>query len=145
MKHILTVATPEASRDDATHMTIVHGWLQSQTPQEWQGAFTAQYQDADGNLYRVFSLPVAQSTIGGMLDLLEMAVLPRPPQDADNLINMAGANRAHDMLRGNVWQVSSTEPTPQVASDKIIAVIGMKGTEALSAMGLTQLPNDDLL
>ena len=33
-------------------------------------------------------------------------------------------------------------PVPQVGAGKIIAVVGMKGTEALAAMGLQSLPID---
>jgi hypothetical protein len=151
---ILTVACPEAARPDATHMGIVHGWLQGQTPAEWQGAFSAQYQDSQGNLYRVFSLPVGQAAIDGMLQLLQLADLQRPPMDVpdengDYLINMAAVNRAHDMLRGNVWMPATPDPetgempdnpVPQIDGTKIVAVVGMKGTDALAAMGLQAIP-----
>lgn len=33
-------------------------------------------------------------------------------------------------------------PVPQVGAGKIVAVVGMKGTEALAAMGLQSLPID---
>lgn len=161
MSLILTVAAPEASRADATHMAIVHGWLQGQTPEEWQGAFTSQRQDAEGNLYRVFSLPVGQAAIDGMLSLLQLANLQRPPmdtpdEDGNYLINMAAANRAHDMLRGNVWMPATADPetgqmpdnpVPQVTPDRIVAVVGLKGIDALAAMGLQAVepPTGDLV
>lgn len=137
----LTVATPEASRTDATHMAVLHGWLQGQTPEEWLNAFTAQCQDDLGNLYRVFSMRVSQAAVDGMLALLEMADLQRPPQDEPDedgnyVINLAGANRAHDMLRGNVWTADSETPTPQVDPSRLVAVVGLSGPDALATMGL---------
>ena len=147
MKLTLTVATPEASRDDATHMAIVHGWLQGQTHAEWQGAFMSQRQDAEGNLYRVFSMPVADHVIDAMLALLDQENLQRPPQDEPDedgnyVINMAAANRAHDMLRGNVWLAGDT-PVPQVDPSRLVAVVGLSGLEALAAMGLEHTPQEE--
>ena len=152
---VLTVACPEADRDDATQMGIVHGWIAGQSPAEWEGAFTPQMQDADGNLYRFFShAAVSRNVIDNMLASLQMADLQRPPMDVPDengnyLINMAGANRAHDKLKGNVWLPATPDPetgemppnpVPQVGAGKIIAVVGMKGTDALAAMGLQALP-----
>lgn len=153
-KVILTVACPEADRDDAIQMRIVHGWTNGQNPSELMDTFSAQYQDAQGNLYRLLSAPVDQSAIDNMLASLQMADLQRPPMDVPDengnyLINMAGANRAHDKLRGNVWMPATPDPetgemppnpVPQVGAGKIVAVVGMKGTEALAAMGLQALP-----
>ena len=152
---VLTVACPEADRDDATQMGIVHGWLAGSSPAAWEGAFTPQMQDADGNLYRYFSAAVvSQRVIDMMLAALEMADLQRPPmdvpdEDGNYLINMAGANRAHDKMRGNVWLPTQPDPetgemppnpVPQIDGTKIVAVVGMKGRDALAAMGLQPLP-----
>lgn len=133
----LTCACPEAARDDAAHMAVFHGWMQGQAPQEWQGAFASQWQDTQGNLYRVFSLPVSDAVGQGLLGLMQLANLERPPQDTENLINMAACNRAHDMIRGNAW--AGEGAVPQVSPDKIVAVLGLKGTDALAAMGLTRV------
>jgi hypothetical protein len=133
----LTVAAPEAHRDDATQMGILHGWAAGQTPEEWEQAFSSQWQDAGGNLYRVFSLPVARHVIDQMIGALQSANLERPPFDADNLINMAAANRAHDLLRGNVWPTQDPpEPMPQADPSRIVAVVGLRGVEALASIGL---------
>ena len=153
---VLTVACPEADRDDATQMGIVHGWIAGQSPAEWEGAFTPQMQDAQGNLYRYFShAAVSRNVIDMMIASLQMADLQRPPMDVPDpetgqyLINMAGANRAHDKLKGNVWMPATPDPetgemppnpVPQVGAGKIIAVVGMKGVEALAAMGLQPIP-----
>ena len=152
---VLTVACPELDRDDATHMGVLHGWVAGSSPAAWQGAFSPQMQDADGNLYRFFShAAVSQETIDLLLAALEMADLQRPPmdvpdEDGNYTINLAGANRAHDKLRGNVWMPATPDPetsempanpVPQIDGTKIVAVVGMKGTDALAAMGLTPLP-----
>jgi hypothetical protein len=44
-----------------------------------------------------------------------------------------------------VWQPEpeTDSPVPKVGADKIVAVVGMKGREALTAMGLEPLPMDD--
>jgi hypothetical protein len=33
-----------------------------------------------------------------------------------------------------------SNPVPQVATDRIVAVVGMKGTDAVAAMGLQAIP-----
>jgi NADH:ubiquinone oxidoreductase subunit K len=139
MKVVLTVSAPEAAIADASHMAVFHGWLQGQTPEEWEGAFSSQWQDAEGNLYRVFSLPVSQAVAEAMLGLMQLATLERPPQDTENRLNMAAVNRAHDMLRNNVWQAGSDEPAPQAAPDKIVAVLGLAGLDAVATMGLASV------
>jgi hypothetical protein len=151
---ILTVACPEAARDDAIQMRLVHGLTNGQSASELINTFTAQYQDAEGNLYRVLSTPASQTAIDMMLASLQLADLQRPAQDVPDedggyIINMAGANRAHDMLRGNVWMPATPDPetgempdnpVPQIDGTKIVAVVGMKGTDALAAMGLQAIP-----
>ena len=62
-------------------------------------------------------------------------------------MNLAGARRAQDRLV--IWQPAQPDPetgevpsnpVPQVGADKLVAVIGMKGPEALAAMGLQSIP-----
>ena len=151
---ILTVACPEASRDDAIQMRLLHGRVNGQSPSELMDTFQAQYQDAAGNFYRILSAPIGQGAVDNMLEALQYANLQRPPMDVPDengnyTINMAAANRAHDMLRGNVWMPATPDPetgempdnpVPQVAPDRIVAVVGMKGTDALAAMGLQAIP-----
>jgi len=155
---ILTVACPEATRSDAIQMRLVHGMSVGQSASELMDTFSAQYQDAQGNLYRVLSTPASQTAIDMMLASLQYADLQRPEQDVPDengnyIINMAGANRAHDMLRGNVWMPAQPDPetgemplnpVPQVDATKIVAVVGMKGTDAVAAMGLESIPMDTL-
>ena len=157
-KQTLTVACSEADRDDATNLAVALGWIEGWTPAEWEHCFTAQYQDAQGGLYRIMSMPVLQSFIDTAVG---MGPIDRPPQDVGTLdpdtgeygppyvVNLTGAHRAQAKLV--IWQPAQPDPetgetpgnpVPQVNSDKIVAVVGMKGTMALTAMGLQSLPVD---
>ena len=147
---VLTVACPEADRDDATNLAVALGWIEGWTPAEWEHCFTAQYQDAQGNLYRIMSMPVKQSFIEAAVG---MGPVPRPPQDipdeetGEYLVDLDAAHRAQDKLV--IWLPATPDPetgemppnpVPQVGADKLVAVVGMKGTAALAAMGLQSLP-----
>ena len=136
-KVILTVACPEADRDDATHLAVALGWIEGWFPEEWEQAFTAQYQDASANLYRVMSCPVGLTFVAAAA---AMGPVSRPPQDVEPYkVNLTGARRAQDKLVP--WQPTDPlQPVPQAATDRIVAVAGMSGREALAAMGLQQIP-----
>jgi hypothetical protein len=84
-----------------------------------------------------------------------MGPVERPPDDVGTLdpdtgeygapyvVNLTAARRAQDKLV--VWQPEpeTDNPVPKVGADKIVAVVGMKGREAITAMGLEPLPMDD--
>jgi hypothetical protein len=132
----LTVAAPEADRDDATHLAVALGWIEGWTPEEWDHAFTAQYQDAQGNLYRVMSCPVGETFIQTASG---MGPIERPPQDVEPYrVDLTAAHRAQAKLV--TWTHDSVDPIPQASPETIVAIAGMKGTEALAAMGLGPLP-----
>jgi len=154
-KITLTVACPEADRTDATHLAVALGWFEGYKPEEWFDTFTAQWQDASGNLSRVMSMPV-QSSFEERAGL--RGDLQRPPEDigeydpetgeygAPYVVNLTGARRAQDKLV--IWQPAPIDPetgeppdnpVPQADGTKIVAVVGMKGTDALAAMGLERI------
>ena len=131
----LTVACPEADRDDATHLAVALGWIEGWRPEEWQGAFSAQYQDAQGNVYRVMSCPVSVSFVAAAT---VMGPVQRPPEDVEPyIVNLTGAHRAQDKLE--TWQPSDGE-YPGYAADRIVAIAGPTGREALALMGLIEIP-----
>lgn len=133
-KVVLTVACPEADRDDATNLGVALGWIEGWSPEEWTGCFTAQYQDAQSNLYRVMSMPVGATFIA---NAVAMGPVERPAQDVEPyVVNLTAARRAQAKLV--TW--SGTGDVPQVGTDKIVAIAGMSGTAALAAMGLQALP-----
>jgi hypothetical protein len=128
----LTVACPEADRDDATHLGVCLGWSEGYTPDEWWGAFSSQYQDAQGNLYRVMSVPVAP---GFVAKAAPNVPVERPEADTENDVNLTGARRAQDKLA--IWMPTDPpQPVPAADPSRIVAVVGLRGVEALAAMGL---------
>jgi hypothetical protein len=144
-KLTLTVVAPEPDRDDATHLAVALGWIEGWSPEEWEHAFTSQYQDAQGNLYRVMSCPVGETFIQTASG---MGPIERPPQDVGELdpetgehgppyvVNLTAAHRAQAKLVS--W--AGEGAIPQASPETIVAIAGMKGTEALAAMGLGPLP-----
>lgn len=138
----LTVRCPEADRDDATHLAVALGWIEGWRPEEWQGSFSSQFQDAQGNVYRVMSCPVGVSFVAAAT---VMGPVQRPPEDVEPyIVSLTGAHRAQDKMM--IWQPATPDPetgetpdspVPQVGSDKIAAIVGPTGREALALMGLT--------
>lgn len=148
----LTVVCEAPAADDATQMALVLGWFTGSTPDEWIGAFTPRAVDAEGREYRYFSLrDTPEHVIDGLRAMLAYANLPRPPQDVPDetgryQANMAAANRAWDAARLNVWLPVPPDPdtgemppnpVPQLGDGRIVAVAGMRGADALAALGLT--------
>lgn len=131
-KVTLTVACPEADRNDAMHLAVALGWIEGWRPEEWQGAFSAQYQDAQGNLYRVMSCPVGVSFVAAAT---MMGPVERPPEDVEPyIVNLTGARRAQDKLV--TWQPGQGD-APAALPSAITAIAGASGVEALALMGLT--------
>ena len=154
----LTIATPAAHLDDTRNLAVALGWINGYTPAEWENSFGAQYQDAQGNIFHVSSFYASTDWIA---TATQMGPVERPPKDVGTLdeetgeygppyvVNLMGAHRAQAKLV--IWQPAQPDPetgdvpdnpVPQVGSDKIVAVVGMKGTAALAAMGLQSIPVD---
>lgn len=143
----LTVACPEADRSDANHLAVALGWIEGWSPDEWQQAFSAQYQDASGNLYRVMSCDVADSFVARAV---MMGPIERPPEDVEPyVVNLTGAQRAQDKLV--TWLPAQPDPetgdvpenpVPAADTTRIVAVVGMKGVDAVAAMGLGPITED---
>jgi hypothetical protein len=152
----LTIATPAAELDDTRDLAVALGWINGYTPAEWENSFSAQYQDAAGNIYHISSF---EASTGWIATATTMGPVERPAADVGTLdeetgeygapyvVNLAGARRAQDRLV--IWQPAQPDPetgevpsnpVPQVGADKLVAVIGMKGPEALAAMGLQSIP-----
>ena len=119
----LTIACPDAMRDDANNLAMVLGF----------GAPDAltydalNWQDAEGNLYACASLPV-----GAAFTTTAQSGLQRPSWDTDSHVNMVGANRAQAAL------VFSMDPVLAMP-DKLTACVGDDALATLAAMGLTQV------
>ena len=119
----LTIACPDALRDDANDLAMVLGY----GPADALTYGELNWQDAAGNLYAAASLPVSDA-----FTTAAQTGLQRPEWDTDNHVNMAGANRAQAAL------VFSIEPVTAMP-DKLTACAGDDSAATLAAMGLTQV------
>ena len=122
----LTIACPEALRDDANNLAMVLGYR----PDDAETYVGLNWQDAGGNLYACASLPVSDT-----FTTTAQSPLQRPAWDIDNTVNMAGANRAQSAL------VLSLTPVAAMP-DKLTACAGDDALAVLAAMGLTQVEVD---
>ena len=122
----LTIACPNALRDDANNLAMVLGYR----PDDAETYVGLNWQDAGGNLYACASLPVSDT-----FTTTAQSPLQRPAWDIDNTVNMAGANRAQAAL---VFSLTPVAAMP----DKLTACAGDDALATLAAMGLTRAPND---
>jgi len=122
----LTIACPEALRDDANNLAMVLGF----GPDDAETYVALNWNDVDGNLYACASLPVSDT-----FTTAAQSGLQRPAWDTDNHVNMAGANRAQAALMFSLTPVAAMP-------DKLTACVGDDALATLAAMGLTQVPND---
>ena len=122
----LTIACPNALRDDANNLAMVLGYR----PDDAETYVGLNWQDAGGNLYACASLPVSDT-----FTTTAQSPLQRPAWDIDNTVNMAEANRAQSAL------VFSLDPVAAMP-DKLTACAGDDALAVLAAMGLTQVEVD---
>jgi len=122
----LTIACPNALRDDANNLAMVLGYR----PDDAETYVALNWQDADGNLYAVASLPVSDA-----FTTAAQSGLQRPSWDTDNIIDMDAARRAQAAL---VFSLTPVTAMP----DKLTACAGDDALAVLAAMGLTQVEVD---
>jgi len=122
----LTIACPEALRDDANNLAMVLGYR----PDDAETYVGLNWQDAGGNLYACASLIVSDT-----FTTTAQSGLQRPSWDTDNHVNMDAARRAQAAL---VFSLEAVE----VAPDKLTACAGDDALATLAAMGLTQVEVD---
>ena len=126
----LTVACCATMTDDASHLAMCLG----QSDADAQTYVNAGCQDAQGNLY------AAASFLSESMTQDPQGTLQRPAWDTEPYtVNMTAAARAQAALV--IWD--GEEPTPQAAPGQITVVGGMPGRDALAAMGLTPVPDDE--
>jgi len=122
----LTIACPDALRDDANNLAMVLGY----GPDDAETYGELNWQDAGGNLYACASL-----TVSDTFTTAAQSGLQRPSWDVDNSIDMDVARRAQAAL---VFSLTPVTAMP----DKLTACAGDDALATLAAMGLTQVPND---
>ena len=123
----LTIACPDAAlRDDANQLAMVLGY----GPSDAETYVALNWQDTAGNLYACASL-----TVSDAFTTAAQSGLQRPSWDVDNIIDMAGANRAQAALLFSLTPVAAMP-------DKLTACAGDDALATLAAMGLTQVEVD---
>ena len=119
----LTIACPNALRDDANNLAMVLGYR----PDDAETYVGVNWQDAGGNLYACASLIVSDA----FTTTAAQSGLQCPSWDVDNIIDMDAARRAQAAL------VFSLTPVTAIP-DKLTACAGDDALSTLAAMGLTQ-------
>jgi len=123
----ITIACPEALRDDANQLAMVLGYR----PDDAKTYVGLNWQDAGGNLYACASLIVSDA-----FTTAAQSGLQRPAWDTDSHVNMAAADRAQAAL------VFSLTPVTAIP-DKLTACVGDDALATLAAMGLTHGIGED--
>lgn len=127
----LTIACPAAHIDIANHyaMTLGHSAADGLTYRD------PSWQDAQGNLYAVASLPVSDGFV-----TTATSALVRPEWDSEEIIDMTKASQAQALV--TLWMPNEDDPYPPQANPaQIVAILGMDGSEAIEAMGLVSVPD----
>ena len=119
----ITIACPDALRDDANNLAMVLGY----GPDDALTYGGLNWQDSDGNLCACASLIVSDT-----FTTEAQSGLQRPAWDTDNIIDMDAARRAQVAL---VFSLTPVTAMP----DKLIACAGDDALATLAAMGLTQV------
>jgi len=122
----ITIACPDALRDDANNLAMVLGYR----PDDAETYVALNWQDAGGNLYACASLIVSDA-----FTTAAQSGLQRPSWDTDNHVNMDAARRAQAAL---VFSLTPVTAMP----DKLTACAGDDALAVLAAMGLTQVEVD---
>jgi len=122
----LTIACPAPLRDDANNLAMVLGY----GPNDAETYGSLNWLDTAGNLYACASLIVSDT-----FTTTAQSGLKRPAWDVDNIIDMAGADRAQAAL---VFSLTPVTAMP----DKLTACAGDDALATLAAMGLTQVEVD---
>ena len=111
----LTIACPDALRGDANNLAMVLGFR----PDDVQTYVALNWQEAGGNLYACASLPVSDTFVS-----TAQSTLSRPAWDVDNIIDMAGANRAQAALVFSLTPVTAMpDKLTACAGDDALAVL----------------------
>lgn len=128
----ITAACPVAMRDDANDLAMVLAF----GPADANTYGEPSWQDAQGNLYAAASFIAGPNFVPTATSGLQ-----RPSWDQEPYtVNLTGAGRAQAALV--FWVANAEESPPQAATDKLTAIAGMEGPEALAAMGLTRVPSE---
>ena len=119
----ITIACPEALRDDANQLAMVLGY----GPDDAETYGELNWQDTGGKLYACASLIVSDA-----FTTAAQSGLQRPAWDTNSHVNMDAARRAQAAL---VFSLTPVTAMP----NKLTACAGDDALATLAAMGLTQV------
>ena len=117
----ITAAAPAALISDSNQLAMCLAF----SPADGETYTGLNWSDGDGNLYAAASWEARDEWVAGATQ-----PLVRPAWDTESIIDMGAAGRAQAAL------VFALEPVLAVP-DKLTALGGMDGVEALGLMGLT--------
>ena len=123
----ITIACPEALRDDANQLAMVLGYR----PDDAETYVGLNWLDTPGNLYACASLIVSDTFVSKA-----QSTLSHPAWDVDNIIDMDAVRRAQAAL------VVSLTPVTAMPN-KLTACAGDDALAVLAAMGLTRVEVDE--
>ncbi len=125
----ITIACPEALKDAANHYAMAVGASQAD-----QLTFhPVLYEDGSGNRFACASLPIRTSLL-----TKAQSTLVRPAWDTGNIINMADAVAAQNVL----VLVSDEDAEITATTTSITALIGDDGPAMITRMGLAPIEED---
>lgn len=127
----LTIAVPQAHIDIANHYAMALGYSEA----DGLTYRNPSWQDAQGNLYALASLPVSDGFV-----TTATSPLVRHEWDSEEIIDMNKASQAQALVA--LWMPNEDDPySPQANPSQIVAILGMDGGEAIEAMGLVSVPD----
>ena len=119
----ITIACPDALRDDANNLAMVLGY----GPSDAETYVALNWHDVDGDLYACASLIVSDT-----FTTTAQSSLQRSAWDTDSHVNMDAARRAQAAL---VFSLTPVTAMP----DKLTACVGDDALATLAAMALTMV------
>jgi hypothetical protein len=111
----VTIATPSSELSNTRQLMVNIAMVTDSTDDEWRNSFAAKYQDADGNIFNAASFDATDAWIEQLNALSEDVI---------------------------IWQAPSDGPIPQATDSTLVAVLNMRGPEAISSMGLRPIETE---
>ena len=122
----LTIAVPSAHIDIANHYAMALGYSAA----DGETYRNPSWQDAQGNLYALASLPIGVNFVSDATTQLQ-----RPSWDTEIIIDMTKAAQAQALVA--LWMPTEEAViAPNATTDQITAILGLEGIAAIEAMGL---------
>lgn len=122
----ITIACPDSLKEDANQLAAILGNSLADT----KTFYTSKWFDKDNNLYAVASF----ETDGSWIEKAQMP-LYRPDWDTNEKLDLVKAENAQNLVV--FWDTQIEEEQQKASTDKILAIGGMKGLDAIESMGLS--------